>query len=110
MIKSFQKDNIEVSSKLSFEYKPKFSSFYLENNSPEEFSLDLRELYLTWYFDNADFSVGKQIHTWGSVDQNSPLDNASPYDYYYIFLTLHNFLLFLNSVYLTFPYVYHSFF
>ena len=30
-------------------------------------------------------SVGKQIHTWGSVDQNSPLDNASPYDYYYIF-------------------------
>ncbi len=80
-----EKNNIEISSKLAFEYKPKFSSFYLNSNSPEEFSIDLRELYLTWYFDNSEFSIGKQIHTWGSVDQNSPIDNASPYDYYYIF-------------------------
>ena len=80
-----QNENIEVLSKFSFEYKPKFSDFYLQSSSPEEFSIDLRELYLRWYFDNGDFSVGKQIHTWGSVDQNSPLDNASPYDYYYIF-------------------------
>ena len=80
-----EKNNIAISSKLAFEYKPKFSTFYLNSNSPEEFSIDLRELYLTWYFENSEFSIGKQIHTWGSVDQNSPVDNASPYDYYYIF-------------------------
>ena len=80
-----QKENISVTSKISFEYKPKFSDFYLQSNSPEEFYIDLRELYLTWYLDDLELSVGKQIHTWGSVDQNSPLDNASPYDYYYIF-------------------------
>ncbi|MAV64692.1 MAG: hypothetical protein CMG00_05830 [Candidatus Marinimicrobia bacterium] len=80
-----QKDNVSVNSRVSFEYKPKFSNFYLESNSPEEFYIDLRELYMTWYSDNLEFSVGKQIHVWGSVDQNSPVDNASPYDYYYIF-------------------------
>ena len=80
-----QGDDLEVISKISFEYKPKFSDFYLQSSSPEEFYIDLRELYAKWYFDNSEFSVGKQIHTWGSVDQNSPLDNASPYDYYYIF-------------------------
>ena len=36
-----QKDNISVISKLSFEYKPKFSDFYLQTSSPEEFSIDL---------------------------------------------------------------------
>ena len=80
-----QNSDIEVSSRISFEYKPKFSDFYLKSNSPQDFEIDFRELYLTWYFDNSEISIGKQIHTWGSVDQNSPLDNASPYDYYYIF-------------------------
>ena len=80
-----QGNDLEVFSKISFEYKPKFSDFYLQSNSPEEFYIDLRELYAKWYFDNSEFSVGKQIHTWGSVDQNSPLDNAIPYEYYYIF-------------------------
>ena len=82
-----QKNNISVISRLSFEYKPKFSNFYLQSSSPEEFSINLRELYLTWYLNDLEFNIGKQIHTWGSVDQNSPLDNASPYDYYYIFST-----------------------
>tara|TARA_Y100000996_G_scaffold195734_1_gene153503 strand:- start:263 stop:1654 length:1392 start_codon:yes stop_codon:yes gene_type:complete len=82
---SHKGDDLDVISRISFEYKPKYSDFYLESNSPEEFYIDLRELYARWYFNNSDFSVGKQIHTWGSVDQNSPLDNASPYDYYYIF-------------------------
>ena len=80
-----QGNDLDIISRLSFEYRPKFSDFYLQSNSPEEFYIDLRELYAKWYFDNSDFSVGKQIHTWGSADQNSPLDNASPYDYYYIF-------------------------
>jgi len=80
-----QGNDLDVVSRISFEYKPKFSDFYLQSNSPEDFFIDLRELYAKWYFDNSDLSVGKQIHTWGSVDQNSPLDNASPYDYYYIF-------------------------
>ena len=80
-----QGSDLDVISQLSFEYKPKFSDFYLKSSSPEEFYIDLRELYAKWYFDNSELSVGKQIHAWGSVDQNSPLDNASPYDYYYIF-------------------------
>ena len=82
---AYYNEDIKISSRLSLEYKPKFSDFYFDANYPQEFSIDLRELYLTWYFDNAELRVGKQIHTWGSVDQNSPLDNASPYDYYYIF-------------------------
>ena len=29
--------------------------------------------------------MGKVIHSWGSVDENSPIDNASSLDYYYMF-------------------------
>ena len=80
-----ENDNISVISRLSFEYNPRYSDFYTENSSADEFLIDLRELYIKWYFDNLELSIGKQIHTWGATDQNSPLDNASPYDYYYIF-------------------------
>ena len=80
-----EKDDLSISSNFSLEYMPKYSDFYLENESPEDIYIDLRELYMTLYFENSELSIGKQIHTWGSVDQNSPLDNASPYDYYYIF-------------------------
>ena len=79
-------DNLDVNSTVSIEYKPKFSDFYLRQENSTEFLFDLRELYVKWYFDNSDLSIGKQIHSWGAVDQNSPIDNASPYDYYYILL------------------------
>ena len=32
-----------------------------------------------------DFSLGKQIITWGSASENNPTDNISPYNYYYLF-------------------------
>ena len=80
-----ENDNISVISRLSFEYNPRYSDFYTENSSSDEFLIDLRELYVKWYLNNLEVSIGKQIHTWGATDQNSPLDNASPYDYYYIF-------------------------
>ena len=82
-----ENDNISLTSRVSFEYNPRYSDFYTENSSSDEFLIDLRELYIKWYLDNLELSIGKQIHTWGAVDQNSPLDNASPYDYYYIFST-----------------------
>ena len=35
------------------------------------------------YVGNGEIRVGKQIHSWGSVDEkNSPLDNLNAYDYY----------------------------
>ena len=78
--------DFEVSSILSIEYKPKFSDFYLNDRNDTEFLFDVREIYAKWYLNNSDVTIGKQIHSWGIVDQNSPIDNASPYDYYYIFL------------------------
>ena len=77
-----------IVSSLSFEHNPGYSNYDVQNSSSYDFfsfDIDLRELYIKWYFDNFELSVGKQIHTWGATDQNSPLDNASPFDYYYIF-------------------------
>ena len=34
---------------------------------------------------NYEFRVGKQIHSWGNLDENSHVDNVSAMDYYYIF-------------------------
>ncbi len=45
----------------------------------------MREFYLTWYTDFGEISLGKKIHTWGSVDENSPIDVVNAYDYYYLF-------------------------
>ncbi len=45
----------------------------------------MREIYTTVNNDFFEIRIGKQIHSWGSVDDNSPLDNASAIDYYYIF-------------------------
>ena len=46
---------------------------------------DLRELYIEWMTPLGDFSLGKQIITWGSASENNPTDNISPYNYYYLF-------------------------
>lgn len=50
-----------------------------------ENALDLRELYIEWMTPLGDFSLGKQIITWGSASENNPTDNISPYNYYYLF-------------------------
>jgi hypothetical protein len=50
--------------------------------TPQEFTWDLRELYASWFTSFGEIKVGKQIHSWSSVDDNSPIDNINAYDYY----------------------------
>jgi len=81
-------------------YEPVFSynNFNLVANTAIEFrlkdiddifgsdvSFDLRELYLEWMTPFGDFSIGKQIISWGAASANNPTDNISPYNYYYLF-------------------------
>ena len=67
------------------EYHLREDAFFLESSNPQDFVLDMRELYTTYTATNFEFRVGKQIHSWGNVDENSPVDNASALDYYYMF-------------------------
>ena len=52
---------------------------------PQDFFIDMREIYLTYRAQKYELRVGKQIYSWGNVDENSPLDIVSPFDYYYMF-------------------------
>ena len=36
---------------------------------------------MTYQLNFGEIRIGKQIQTWGFVDENSPLDNSSAYDY-----------------------------
>ena len=77
--------NISLNGNLSIEYHIKDDTYFLGSSNPQDFILDLRELYLTYSGNKYDFRIGKQIHSWGNVDENSPTDNASGLDYYYLF-------------------------
>ena len=83
-----------------FTYEPilSYNDFNLVANTAMEFRLkdinkfiesdlnaDLRELYVEWMTPLGDFSLGKQIITWGSASENNPTDNISPYNYYFLF-------------------------
>ena len=83
-----------------FTYEPTISinDFYLHASSAVEFRLkdinnfwgsdfefDLRELYVEWITSVGEFSIGKQIISWGMASANNPTDNISPYNYYYLF-------------------------
>jgi hypothetical protein len=83
-----------------FSYEPilSYNNFNLVANTAIEFRLkdiddgimvdnvfDIRELYLEWITPIGDFSIGKQIISWGSASANNPTDNISPYNYYYLF-------------------------
>ena len=80
-----QKTEFEIISNIAVEYLPKKNTHYLSTSNPQDFLLDLREFYLAWYSDFGELRLGKQIHTWGSVDENSPIDIVNAYDYYYLF-------------------------
>ena len=80
-----QFDNFSLNSEFAFEWNRKMDTDFLEDNNPQDFILDLRELYLTWYIPMGELKIGKQIHSWGFVDENSPLDNLNALDYYYLF-------------------------
>ena len=80
-----QNENISLNGNFTLEYQLRRDSYFLESKDPQDFRLDMRELYSTFSGPNFELRVGKQIHSWGNVDENSPLDNASAFDYYYIF-------------------------
>jgi len=80
-----QNENMEVFGDLAMEYFPQQHTHFLSSSNPQDFLWDLRELYMTWYTDFGEIRLGKQIHTWGSVDENSPIDVVNAFDYYYLF-------------------------
>ena len=84
---SFEKQakNLSFNGNFTLEYNVKDDSYFLETNDPQDFIIDMREFYITYSKSNSEFKIGKQIHSWGNVDENSPLDNASALDYYYMF-------------------------
>ena len=77
-----QNGNVDVIANLSLEYRSKKDTDFLVDSDLEDFSMDIRELYLGYYLKNGEVRVGKQIHSWGNVDENSPIDNLNAYDYY----------------------------
>lgn len=80
-----QSKNLSINGNFTLEFQLKDDAHFLESKDPQDFRLDMRELYVTYSGVNYEFRVGKQIHSWGNVDENSPVDNVSAMDYYYIF-------------------------
>ena len=78
-------NNMLLNGNFSIEYHIRDDAYFLGSSDPQDFIFDMRELYLTKFYDQFEFRIGKQIHTWGSVDENSPVDNPSSLDYYYLF-------------------------
>jgi hypothetical protein len=74
-----------MNSTLAMEYHMRKDISFLDSSDPQEFTWDLREFYASWFTSFGEIKVGKQIHSWSSVDDNSPIDNINAYDYYYIF-------------------------
>ena len=42
---------------------------FMTSSDIEDFSFDLRKLYMSMYVGNGEIRIGKQIHSWGSVDE-----------------------------------------
>ena len=77
-----QNDNMSLNGNFSIEYHLRDDAHFLGSSDPQDFIFDMRELYITYYRDQLELRIGKQIHSWGSVDENSPIDNPSSLDYY----------------------------
>ena len=80
-----RENNIYLNTNIVVEYHHRDDSYFLSSSNPQDFIIDLRELFLTYNKSNYELRLGKQIHSWGSVDENSPLDIVSGLDYYYLF-------------------------
>tara|TARA_B100001778_G_scaffold122056_1_gene100295 strand:- start:861 stop:2342 length:1482 start_codon:yes stop_codon:yes gene_type:complete len=78
-------NNMLLNGNFSIEYHVRDDAYFLGSSDPQDFIFDMRELYITKFYDQFEFRIGKQIHSWGSVDENSPVDNPSSLDYYYLF-------------------------
>ena len=81
-----QLNDIQLNVSLALEHHIRKGIENLDDSSPQDFLFDLREIYLSYYIDLGELRFGKQIHSWGMVDENSPMDNINAYDYYYLFL------------------------
>ncbi len=79
-----QRDNLDINGEFAVEYRPRLDTDFSFDDNPTDFNLVLRDLYVTYFLENGEFSFGKKRYTWGSADENSPIDNLSPYDYYYL--------------------------
>tara|TARA_B110000116_G_C16766727_1_gene551221 strand:+ start:190 stop:1686 length:1497 start_codon:yes stop_codon:yes gene_type:complete len=79
-------DDFILMGNFGIEYRNRRDTDFMEDSNLEDFLLDLRELYMSYYFNKSEVRIGKQIHSWGSVDENSPIDNLNAYDYYYLLL------------------------
>ena len=77
--------HLSVRSSIAIEHQIRKNTDFLGSTSPTDFSWDLRELYLYWEIQLGILKIGKQISSWGTVDDNSPLDVINPLDYYYLF-------------------------
>ena len=74
-------NNVNIVANTTLEFRLKDISQFMDS----DLKVDLRELYIEWMTPLGDFSLGKQIITWGSASENNPTDNISPYNYYYLF-------------------------
>ena len=79
-----QNNNFDVNGNIALEYRNRKDTDFMESSDPIDINTVLRELYLTYYLDNGEISVGKKIYTWGNVDENSPIDILNAYDNYYL--------------------------
>jgi len=80
-----QHKNFELIGTMALEYQPIMNNYSFKMDDPQDFLLDLRELYMTWFLDFGEIRICKQIQSWGFVDENSPLDNSCAYDYNFLF-------------------------
>jgi len=74
-------NNLNIIANTALEFRLKDISQIMDS----DLKIDLRELYIEWITPLGDFSLGKQIFSWGSASENNPTDNISPYNYYYLF-------------------------
>jgi len=80
-----QHSQFQLLGNLAIEYQPNSNNYSFKMDDPQDFLIDLRELYMTYQLSLGEIRLGKQIQTWGFVDENSPLDNSSAYDYNFLF-------------------------
>ena len=81
-----QNNNFDVNGKFALEYRNRKDVDFMASSDPIDINTVLRELYITYYLKNGEISLGKKIYTWGSVDENSPIDIVNAYDNYYLLI------------------------
>ena len=61
---NFEKQSgvLSLNGNFSLEYHLRDDSYFLGSSNPQDFILDLRELYLTWYIPMGEIKIGKKNH------------------------------------------------